>query len=220
MTDEYQCVPDIPEDLLQHYLGQNEIAIDTELHGLRLYRDEICLVQICDDQSKVCLVKPDIKNPPHNLKKLLTAPDTLKVFHFALTDVAFFKTSLGIDVAPFNCTKVMSKLVRTYTNSHGLKDLCAELLGLPLEKEQQQTNWASSNLSSGQLKYAANDVLYLLRVYRSLKNMIEQRPPLSTGIKLIELHQQAQNMLPGLVSLLVHGYGDKDQGWETTLFAH
>ena len=114
----------------------------------------------------------------------------------------------------------MSKLVRTYGQRHGLKDLCKELLGLELEKEQQQTDWSRSDLSPEQLKYAANDVLHLVAAYRRLTEMIENRPPLSTGITLRELNEQAQAMLPGMVNLLVHGYGDEDQGWQTTLFWH
>ena len=110
--------------------------------------------------------------------------DVLKVFHFALTDVAFFQTSLNIVVTPFCCTKVMSKLIRTYTQNHGLKDLHMELLNIQMEKEQQQTNWAESDLSQNQL------------------------------------NETAQSMLPGMVELLVHGYGDLDRGWQTSLFSH
>ncbi len=219
-TISYNMVSDIPHDLLQLYLSKSEIAIDTELHGLRLYRDEVCLVQICDDNNKVCLVKPNTKNPPENLKKLLTATSVIKIFHFALTDIAFLKTSLGIEVAPFRCTKVMSKIIRTYTSKHGLKDLSQEILGLEMEKEQQQTNWAQSDLSGKQLEYAANDVLHLVGIYRKLKEMIENRQPLSTGATTEELNDKAQAMLPSLVDLIIHGYGDKDQGWETSLFAH
>jgi ribonuclease D len=143
-----------------------------------------------------------------------------KIFHFALTDVAFFKTSLNIVVSPFCCTKVMSKLIRTYTQSHGLKDLHAELLGVEIEKEQQQTNWADLDLSPKQLKYAANDVLRLLEIHDHLQDMIEKRVQLQGGKTVFELNQIAQSMLPGMVDLLIHGYGDLDRGWQTTLFSH
>ena len=219
-SNNYKILPDIPDDMLEKYLGHTEIAIDTELHGLRLYRDEVCLIQICDDSNNVCLVKPAPDKPAKNLIKLLTADSVIKIFHFALTDIAFLKTSLGINVAPFRCTKVMSKMIRTYTQKHGLKDLSMELLGKDLEKEQQQTNWAQSDLSGKQLEYAANDVLHLVWIYRKLQDMIENRQPLSTGTTVTELNEKAQAMLPSLVDLLVHGYGDMDQGWETTLFAH
>lgn len=219
-TPEYQIVPDIPEETLQHYLKQEVIAVDTELHGLKLYRDEICLVQVCDDQSNVCLVKPDVQNPPSNLRRLMEASPVLKVFHFALTDVAFFKTSLQIKVQPFCCTKVMSKLIRTYTGRHGLKDLTLEFLDMKLEKEQQQTDWARHDLSAAQLQYAANDVLHLVQIYRALQAMLTRRDALPNGTSLVALNNTAQSMLPSLIELLINGYGDLDDGWQTSLFAH
>jgi ribonuclease D len=202
------------------YLAEPEIAIDTELHGLRLYRDEVCLIQICDDKKNVSLIKPTAKQLPPNLKRLLTDPNVIKIFHFALSDVAFFKTSLNIEVAPFRCTKVMSKLIRTYTQGHGLKDLSLELLGHDLNKDQQQTNWAQNNLSSKQLEYAANDVLELIEIYRKLVKMMDERPPLASGITVNELNKKSQAMIPGLVELLINGYGDKNGGWESSLFSH
>jgi len=216
----YTLSEDISDKLLEMYLAEPEIAIDTELHGLRLYRDEVCLVQICDDKKNVCLVKPEHKQIPPNLKRLLTDQNVIKVFHFALSDIAFFKTSMNIDVTPFRCTKVMSKLIRTYTQSHGLKDLSMELLGHDLNKDQQQTNWAQNDLSFKQLEYAANDVLELIQIYRKLTEMMDNRPPLSSGRTVNELNIKAQAMLPGLIDLLVNGYGDKNGGWESSLFTH
>ena len=206
--------------MLEMYLEEPEIAIDAELHGLKLYRDEICLVQICDDKKNVCLVRPNPEIIPTNLKRLLTDPNVIKVFHFALSDVAFFKTSMDIDVSPFRCTKVMSKIIRTYTQGHGLKDLSLELLGHDLNKDQQQTNWAQNKLSNKQLEYAANDVLELIEIYRKLNDMIDKREPLSTGTTVCELNIKAQAVLPSLIDLLVHGYGDKNGGWESSLFSH
>ncbi len=216
----YTLSADISDNLLEMYLAEPEIAIDTELHGLRLYRDEVCLVQICDDKKNVCLVKPEHKQIPPNLKRLLTDQNVIKVFHFALSDIAFFKTSMNIDVTPFRCTKVMSKLIRTYTQGHGLKDLSMELLGHDLNKDQQQTNWAQNDLSFKQLEYAANDVLELIQIYRKLTEMMDNRPPLSSGRTVNELNIKAQAMLPSLIDLLVNGYGDKNGGWESSLFTH
>lgn len=216
----YTLNSDISDKLLEMYLAEPEIAIDTELHGLRLYRDEVCLIQICDDKKNVSLIKPTAKQLPPNLKRLLTDPNVIKIFHFALSDVAFFKTSLNIEVAPFRCTKVMSKLIRTYTQGHGLKDLSLELLGHDLNKDQQQTNWAQNNLSSKQLEYAANDVLELIEIYRKLVKMMDERPPLASGITVNELNNKSQAMIPGLVELLINGYGDKNGGWESSLFSH
>ncbi len=216
----YNLSADISDKMLEMYLEESEIAIDTELHGLKLYRDEICLVQICDDKKNVCLVRPNPEIIPTNLKRLLTDPNVIKVFHFALSDVAFFKTSMDIDVTPFRCTKVMSKIIRTYTQGHGLKDLSLELLGHDLNKDQQQTNWAQNKLSNKQLEYAANDVLELIEIYRKLNDMIDKREPLSTGTTVCELNIKAQAVLPSLIDLLVHGYGDKNGGWESSLFSH
>ena len=216
----YNLSADISDKMLEMYLEESEIAIDAEFHGLKLYRDEICLVQICDDKKNVCLVRPNPEIIPTNLKRLLTDPNVIKVFHFALSDVAFFKTSMDIDVSPFRCTKVMSKIIRTYTQGHGLKDLSLELLGHDLNKDQQQTNWAQNKLSNKQLEYAANDVLELIEIYRKLNDMIDKREPLSTGTTVCELNIKAQAILPSLIDLLVHGYGDKNGGWESSLFSH
>jgi len=216
----FKLRPDIPDNLIESYLSESEIAIDTELHGLRLIRDEICLVQICDDKNNVSLIKPEKNQTTPNLKRLLTDPDVTKVFHFAISDVAFINTSLNINVEPFCCTKVMSKLIRTYTQDHGLKDLILELHGKQINKEQQQSNWDSEKLSEKQLEYAANDVLYLIKIYRELLDMMHKRCPLKSGTTISDLNQAAQSILPGLVELLIHGYGDKDGGWESSLFSH
>ena len=216
----YNLSADISDKMLEMYLEESEIAIDTELHGLKLYRDEICLGQICEDKKNGWLVRPNPEIIPTNLKRLLTDPNVIKVFHFALSDVAFFKTSMDIEVTPFRCTKVMSKIIRTYTQGHGLKDLSLELLGHDLNKDQQQTNWAQNKLSNKQLEYAANDVLELIEIYRKLNDMIDKREPLSTGTTVCELNVKAQAVLPSLIDLLVHGYGDKNGGWESSLFSH
>ena len=216
----YSITPDIPDKLLESYLLESEIAIDTELHGLRLLRDEVCLVQICDDKKNVCLIKPNNNQTPPNLKRLLTDLDVTKVFHFAISDVAFIKTSLGINVEPFCCTKVMSKLIRTYTGDHGLKDLILEVHGKQISKDQQQSNWDTSELSPKQLEYAANDVLYLIEIYKTLIEMMNNRAKLKSGVSVSDLNKKAQSVLPVIVDLLIHGYGDKDGGWESSLFSH
>ena len=220
MMTEYLIHDDIPEGIFNNFMKLEKIAVDTELHGLTMNRDQICLVQLCDQEKQVCLVRPKRDGGYSRLKSLMENKDVLKVFHFALTDVAFFKTSLNIEVTPFCCTKVMSKLIRTYTQNHGLKDLHMELLGIQMEKEQQQTNWAESDLSQNQLKYAANDVLRLLEIFERLQKMIISRNRLPGGKSISELNETAQSMLPGMVELLVHGYGDLDRGWQTSLFSH
>jgi len=215
-----RVVPDIPDKLLETYLQSKEIAVDTELQGLRLQRDEVCLVQLCDRAKNVCLLQPPAHKPPPNLKKLFTHPNVTKVFHFAVSDVAFLRTSLGIHVHPFRCTKVMSKLIRTYTEAHGLRALVQELMGIELDKEMQTSNWSVKNPTQMQLRYAANDVLYLLPVYDTLMEMLEHRGALFSGTSALELNEAAQACLPTIVDLLVNGYGDRDNGWETSLFVH
>ena len=216
----YKISPDIPDNLMESYLSESEIAVDTELHGLRLFRDDVCLIQVCDDKNNVSLIKPENNQIPPNLKRLFTDQNVQKIFHFAITDVAFIKTSLNIEVKPFCCTKVMSKLIRTYTQDHGLKDLILEVHGKQINKEQQQSNWSDENLSQKQLEYAANDVLYLIKIYRKLLEMMNSRSQLKSGINICELNQKAQLFLPALVELLINGYGDKDGGWGISLFSH
>jgi len=216
----FTVVPDIPEDVLEKYLAEDVLAIDTELHGLTLHRDQVCLVQISDRNGLVTLVRPEPPKAPPNLKKLLTAKTVLKIFHYAVSDVAFLEASLGIQVAPFQCTKVMSKLARTYTSTHSLKTLVEELIGITLDKESQSTNWAAPELTPEQLAYAANDVLYLVQVYEKLTTMLERRGKMPSGISASDLNKQAQDFLPSLVQLILNGYGDRDSGWEISLFAH
>ena len=216
----YKLTSDIPDNLIDSYLSESEIAVDTELHGLRLYRDEVCLIQLCDDKKNVSLIKPENNQRPPNLMRLFTDQSVQKIFHFAITDVAFIKTSLNIEVKPFCCTKVMSKLISTYTQDHGLKDLILEVHGKQINKEQQQSNWSDENLSQKQLEYAANDVLYLIKIYRKLLEMMNSRSQLKSGINIYDLNQKAQSFLPGLVELIINGYGDKDGGWGISLFSH
>lgn len=216
----YTTVADIPDAQLKSYLAQDLVAVDTELHGLQMWRDQVCLVQICDAKSNVCLVKIKAPKLPRNLSRLLTDPATIKIFHYAITDVSILKSSLNVNVHPFRCTKVMSKLVRTYTDAHNLKSLMHELAGVELEKQAQSSDWSRPDLSQAQLRYAASDVLYLVEIYKRLEQMINSRGKLPTGITLKELNERGQACLPTIVDLLLNGYGDKDRGWETTLFSH
>lgn len=214
------AVDDISDSLLKKYLAQDVVAVDTEMDGLRLGRDQVRLVQICDHLKNVSLVAVKPPKAPPNLKKLLTDKGTVKIFHFAITDVSMLQLSLGIKVAPYHCTKVMSKVVRTYTEGHSLRHLAAELINLDMTKESQQTNWGASNLSANQLQYAANDVLHLVKIYRKLQQMLKARGKLPSGITAAELNEHSQQCLPTVVELLINGYGDRDMGWESSVFAH
>ncbi|MBI3992588.1 MAG: 3'-5' exonuclease [Candidatus Lambdaproteobacteria bacterium] len=216
----FSVTEDISDNLLKAYLAQKVVAVDTELDGLRLGRDQVRLVQVSDEKQNVALVVTAPPKAPPNLKKLLTAKNTCKIFHFAITDVAFLRTSLNVDVNPFVCTKVMSKVVRTYTEGHSLRHLAEELLGVKLEKQFQNTNWADPTLSASQLKYAANDVLHLVEIYRRLQKMLSTRGELPSGLTAMQLNERAQACLPTIVDLLINGYGDRDNGWESTIFTH
>jgi len=149
------------------------VAIDSETMGLRPVRDRLCVVQLSAGDGDAHLVQfaPGSYDAP-NLRRLLTDPDVLKLFHFARFDVAVMKAFLGVDTAPIYCTKIASKLVRTYTDRHGLKDLCRELLGVEISKQQQSSDWGAAELSTEQQAYAASDVLHLHALKDKLDAML------------------------------------------------
>ena len=149
------------------------VAIDTETMGLRPVRDRLCLVQLSGGDGTAHLVQfaPSAHEAP-NLVRLLADPDTLKLFHFARFDVAMLQAFLGVVTAPVYCTKIASKLTRTYTDRHGLKDLCRELLGLDMSKQQQSSDWGAADLTAEQLVYAASDVLHLHALKERLDVML------------------------------------------------
>ena len=151
------------------------VAVDSETLGLNPHRDRLCLVQLSGGDNVAHLVQFDSESyAAPRLKALLKDPKTLKIFHFARFDVAVIEKYLGVETTPIYCTKIASKLVRTYTDRHGLKDLCGELLGVELSKQQQSTDWGAKDLSQGQLAYAASDVLYLHKLKAKLDEMLER----------------------------------------------
>ena len=149
---------DLPDDLI--IVG--DIAVDTETMGLRHKRDRLCLIQISDEKGNIYIVQFDkgITKAP-NIERLFSDPNIQKIFHFARFDVAVVNQYLGILVNNIFCTKIASKLSRTYTDSHSLKDLCREFLGVQISKQQQSSDWGSEALTKEQKIYAASDVLYL-----------------------------------------------------------
>jgi ribonuclease D len=151
----------------------NAVAIDTETLGLRPHRDRLCLVQLSSGDGTAHLVQiaAGQKTAPV-LVALLSNPGITKIFHFARFDVAVLRHHLGADSRNIYCTKIASKLARTYTDRHGLKDLTAELLGIELSKQQQSSDWAASDLSQQQLAYAASDVLHLHLLKAKLDGML------------------------------------------------
>lgn len=151
------------------------VAVDTETLGLIPRRDKLCLVQLSAGDGNAHLVQVDRGSYDcPNLKALMTAKAVTKIFHFARFDVAVMKHYLGIETAPLYCTKIASKLTRTYTDKHGLKDLVKELLGIELNKQQQSSDWGAHMLSDAQKQYAAQDVLYLHEMKARLDQMLER----------------------------------------------
>ena len=149
---------DLPDDL---DLGP-EVAVDSETMGLRFRRDPLCVVQLSSGDGNAHVVR--MRRPGYdcpNLKRLLADPKVLKIFHFGRFDIAMFQLHLGVETRPVYCTKIASRLARTYTDRHGLKDNLKEMLEVDISKQQQSSDWAAEKLSQAQLEYAASDVLYL-----------------------------------------------------------
>lgn len=192
---------DIDNAALARYMAAEAVAVDTETMGLVLGRDRLCLVQLCDSQGFICAIriaKGQTKAP--NLQKLLTSWDIIKVFHYARFDVAQFNVTFGIETAPIFCTKIASKLARTYTSSHGLKSLINELTGVELDKRFTSSDWGNAeNLSREQYDYAANDVRYLLDAKDKLTVMLKREDR-------EQLAQQCFQVVPILVALDILQY--------------
>ncbi len=162
---------DIPDTIV----WGNEISIDTETMGLDLTRDRLCLIQIKNQDNTIHLVQfKDSNYQCKNLKKLLSNPKILKIFHYARFDMLAIYSYLNIMCENIFCTKIASKLCRTYTDKHSLKVLCKELLNIDLQKEQQSSNWGVEKLSSEQLQYASFDVIYLPQIKNQLTQMLIQ----------------------------------------------
>ena len=162
---------DLPKNL---DFGES-VAVDTETLGLVPERDPLCLIQLSSGDGTAHLLQFDrSKYDAPNLKKVLSNPNCEKIFHFARFDVAVIKHYLGIDCSPIYCTKIASKLARTYTDKHGLKDICKELLGVELSKNEQTSDWSLEELSDEQKTYAASDVLYLHKLKSILEGKLEK----------------------------------------------
>ncbi len=202
--DNFQvCDNDLSSETLSRYLSAEAIAVDTETMGLIPQRDRLCLVQLCDASGYVTVIKIS-KNQTEapNLKTLMEAKNIIKVFHFARFDVAQFTYTLGIETTSIFCTKIASKLARTYTSSHGLKSLVQELETVELDKTSQCSDWGNAaNLSDEQLSYAANDVRYLLPLKDKLTAMLQREDRW-------ELAKQCFQCVPVFVALDLLYYKD------------
>jgi ribonuclease D len=195
---------DLPEGLL---FG-DAIAIDTEAMGLHPHRDRLCLIQLSRGDGDAHLVQfaPGCYDAP-NLKRLLADPGIVKLFHFARFDIAMLYHYLGVMAYPLYCTKIASRLVRTFTDRHGLRDLCRDLLGVDLKKEQQSSDWGAATLSEEQLRYAASDVLHLHALRTRLDAMLAREGR-------VALAQSCFEFLPARALLDLEGWPEQD------IFAH
>ena len=175
---------DLPADMK----FKGSVAIDTETMGLAIKRDRLCLVQMCSEDGQTFLVQiqKNKQEEAKNLKKLLTDESVLKIFHYARFDVAILNYTFGINVHPIYCTKVASKLARTYTDKHGLKNLCKDILGIELSKHEQSSDWGQDELSAEQLKYAEGDVLYLHKLREILNGMLVREGKMELANKCFE----------------------------------
>lgn len=185
-----------------------EVAIDTETMGLEPHRDRLCVVQLSagDGSADVVQIPQDATSAP-NLERLLADPGVTKIFHYARFDVAVLKHRFGVVTGPVYCTKIASKLVRTYTDRHGLKDLVRELLNVDLSKQQQSSDWGAEKLSDAQLEYAASDVLYLHDLKRHLDRMLRREGRM-------DMAEACFRFLSTRADLDLLGWGESD------IFAH
>ncbi len=184
------------------------VAIDSETMGLNPHRDRLCVVQLSAGDGDAHLVKFDGSDySAPNLKKMLADPDVLKLFHFGRFDIAVMDAYLGVRCAPVYCTKIASKLVRTYTDRHGLKDLVRELVGVEISKQQQSSDWGAADLSPEQIAYAASDVLYLHKMKEELDRRLEREGR-------TEIAKACFDFLPTRASLDLAGWAESD------IFAH
>ena len=191
---------DLPDD----FAPGDSVAIDTETLGLNPHRDRLCVVQLSrgDGEADVVQIARGQTRAP-NLERLLADPAVTKIFHFARFDVAVLLHTFGVAATPVYCTKIASKLTRTYTDRHGLKDLTRELIGVDLSKQQQSSDWAAETLSEAQLAYAASDVLHLHALRQRLDAMLAREGR-------TELAQACFDFLPTRARLDLMGWPEQD----------
>jgi ribonuclease D len=197
------------DDLPEGVLAPGPVAVDTETMGLQLPRDRLCVVQIADGHGDEHLVRfrPGSSYAAPNLKAVLADPERLKLYHFARFDLASIHAYLKVIAAPVYCTKIASRLVRTYTDRHGLKDLVRELLGQEISKQQQQTDWGAPELSDAQKDYAASDVRYLHAMREKLDERLVREGRMALAMACFDF-------LPHRALLDLAGWSEQD------IFAH
>ena len=180
------------------------VAIDTETMGLNIHRDRLCLLQISGGDGNAHVVQfEQNKYDAPNLKKILNDDSIEKIFHFARFDLASIKHYLNVNIKNIYCTKIASRLIRTYTDSHGLKSICEELLGVEISKKQQSSDWGNGEISEKQIEYAASDVLYLHALKEKLNKMLIRE-------NRFEIFQSCVNFLPTRVELDLQNFSSID----------
>lgn len=193
---------DLDDERRQRYLDSRFLAVDTETLGLMTRRDRLCVVQMCNEEGLISIVQTKNYNAP-KLKEVLESPQVEKIFHFARFDMAALAHWLGCRVQPVYCTKIASRLARTYSGSHGLKNLVSELLGVEMDKEQQSSDWGADILSDQQLAYTAGDVMYLVGLRERLDTMLRREGRM-------ELAREVMAALPMRVNLDLAGWENDD----------
>ncbi|MCB1316519.1 MAG: ribonuclease D [Leptospiraceae bacterium] len=190
---------DVPADIAEIFRKSSELAIDCEMMGLNPNRDRLCIVQIMVEKGPCVLVQVDESAGAPEMRALFENPDIIKIFHYARTDLLFLKMRLGIDTRNVYCTKIASRLARTYTDRHGLKELVREIIGESMDKSLQSSDWGREKLTEEQVTYAAYDVAYLFQIKRELEKMLEREQRRELAARLFDF-------LPVRLELDRHGF--------------
>ncbi|MBF0460206.1 MAG: ribonuclease D [Magnetococcales bacterium] len=203
---------DLDAEYQQRYLSSRYLSVDTETMGLNVLRDRLCVVQMCNENGAVAIVQISQeqaaqRRPAPRLQAVLESSAVEKIFHFARYDLATLRHWLGIQVQPVFCTKIASRLIRTYSGFHGLKDLVREVRGVEMDKQQQSSDWGAVTLSAKQLQYVQSDVIHLVTLKEALEVMLQREGRL-------ELARECMAFLPTRVTLDLAGWEAED------IFAH
>ena len=192
---------DLPEEILEDFLRRDELALDCEMMGLNPHRDRLCVLQIMAEQGPIALMQINEQLEYPNLRRVLESTEIEKIFHFARMDCLFLLKRLGIRVNKVFCTKIASKLARTYTDRHGLKELAREICGVTMDKTNQSSDWGREKLTDDQLYYAEGDIKYLFTIKSTLIEMLKREDR-------YELALDTLACLPNRIELDARGFGE------------
>ncbi|MGA3281211.1 MAG: ribonuclease D [Smithella sp.] len=197
---------DLSEGDVERLRKSGIIGIDTETGGLIPNRDRLYLMQICDNDGVIDIIRAGDWKNARNLRLVLMDPAIQKVIQFAIMDCAFILAHLGMLPANVYCTKIASKIARTYSSGHSLSGLISDLFGITLDKKQQTTFWGKTQLTPEQIEYASNDVKYLIGIRTKLETILAQKGLLPTGISYTDLNNACQSCIPALVHIWMNGW--------------